>query len=173
MRNKAINIKKISRVHLLYLSLMALVMAVLLRLDWPGAVSREIDFILPEWCYYLFEDMVYCVPVIFCLLTAVVKNYIGDGDLSMAQRRLLWILTVVSVFAGLIPLYAINHFARYRLGVPGFLVPYMAVTILFWINIGFSGGLHCRFVFGRFLRLFLVVMTCTLCVRTILYLVKL
>lgn len=173
MGDKAINIKKISRVHLLYLSLAALVMAVFLRLDWPGAVSREIDFILPEWCYYLFEDMVYCVPVIFCLLTAVVKNYIGDGDWSMTQRRLLWILTIVSVGAGLIPLYAINHFARYRLGVPGFLVPYMVVTILFWINTGFSGNLPCRLVFGRFLRLFLVVVACTLCARTILYLVKL
>lgn len=173
MEKEYIKGRTAGRSYLIGMTLAGLILSVILRSDWPGAEDRDISFVLPVWCYLLFEDIVYCVPVIFCLLTAIVADCFGSGEINRTQHRWLIAMTSISILAGMFPLYSINHFARYRLGVPGFLVPYVVVAGLFWMDMVWGGRKCNDSRFRRFLKLFLCVASCAVSVRAILYLVKL
>lgn len=106
-------------------------MAVLISLDWPGArVAPGYDWIAGPLNFVILEIM-YGMPVVVCLYGMWLLDYLAKSR-ACASRQLAVAIVIICLLSGLGPTITIDQYECYRLGVPGFLLPY-ALVLLFWI----------------------------------------
>lgn len=146
-----------------------------LAVNWPGATEIKWRYIWPDAFFFVFRDLVYSLPVGVCLVSAMLIVAIKDNcrRLRRAQRRWIVAAQVLSLLSGLFPLYSINHYDRYRLGVSGFLLPFLLVVVMnIWLSRR-DNGIRRKKVFDIFVKLFTGTVLLTFIVRISLYIAKL
>lgn len=152
-----------------------LLLCVVVGLDWPGAVYDDYIFV-PALLYYIGRDLLYGYTVLFCVLTGMMylRTTQGARNPDRIQSRWLTAMTLMSLFAGLAPLYAVNQYHFFRIGVPGFILPFIMLLTVFAIDrLCTPERSRRKQLLGITLSLFTIDIIVTLSVRLLLYFIRL